>query len=344
MDFKKFFSAGVAALIFFSMPVTFAAQSANEKLIQIEQEIYGAEQSGAILNRIGQLEKDYSGKNMQGNMNARIEAIYESLYENAGQPSVVAKVNALEWNVNHEVKSEGIKSRLSDLESTIFGTTKSGNLSSRIRELAKASFGSENIPMIQMQLPENTLIKVEMVDSINSRTLQVGDTVTMKVAEDVIIGDKLIFAKGLLGQGTVKSVRKAKGWTGRNGKIDIDFDFIRTIDGNSLETFVGEQAKQKIIDEQMTQGASLIAMDIDNDWSKVLVRGKNIETTAGTQLYIQTKNPETLYVLDTVNNSQLSVVSTQQADVSIQPSASSSQKLETDEVEEIDSAITYLED
>ena len=355
MNFRQIFSAGLAAIIFLVSPTSFAAQSATDKLIKIEQDTYGEEQVGAILNRISQLEKDYNGKNMQGNMNARIEEIYNSLYENSGQPSIAAKVNALEWNVSHEVKGEGIKKRLVALETEIFGAEQKGSLSSRIGELSKATFGDENIPMIKAQLPTNSVIKVELMDSINSKTLQVGDVVTIKVAEDFLDGDKLIFAKGLQGEGKVKSVRKAKGWTGRNGKVDIEFEFIRSIDGNNIETFVGEEAKQKMIAEQMTEGASLVAMDINDDWQKVLVRGKNVDINAGTQLYIQTKNSVSVYALNTnakptlkpqANSPKISepveeVKVTEKETATVE----SVKKVESVEpIEEDESAITYLED
>ena len=296
MNWRKIFCAGMTAAIIFSAPVASqAAVSATEKLVQIEHDTYGAEQVGAVLNRISKLEKDYSGKNMQGNMNARIDAVYNNLYTNSGEPSIFSKLNALEWNFNREVSSGGLDKRISALESEILGKSTSGSFSDRIRELSKASFGGENIPLTQLQIPANTLVKVALVDSITSQTLQVGDVVTIKVAEDVVSGGKLIFAKGLLGSGKVASVRKAKGWTGRNGKVDIDFNELRTIDGRSIEIFVGDEAKQEMIDKQMVEGASLVAMDLNNDWSKVLVRGKNVDIKPGTELYVQVKNSAAVY-------------------------------------------------
>lgn len=299
---KKFFCALMTAATIFSVPVmTYAATSATEKLVQIEQDTYGAEQVGAILNRISKIEKDYTGKNMQGNMNARIDAAYDNLYSNFGEPSIISKLNALEWNFNREVQSGGIDKRLSTLENEILGKTTAGSFSERIRELSKASFGGENVPVVEVQIPANTLIKVALVDSITSKTLQVGDVVNIKVAEDVIIDGNLIFAKGMQGTGKVAAVRKAKGWTGTNGKVDIDFDELRTFDGRTIATFVGDEAKQKMIDAEMIEGASLVAMNLNDDWNKVLVRGKNVDIKAGAELYIQTKNTSAVYALPIEN-------------------------------------------
>ena len=285
-------------MIIISLPVkTFAESSATDKLLKIEIDTYGKEQTGALLNRISKLEKDFNGKNIKGNMNSRIEAIFDSLYENIGEPGVIAKINALEWNINHEVSNEGIDKRLSALEENILGKKQTGSFSKRISELSNATFGNENIPMIQTQLPSDTLIKVALIDSINSKTLRVGDIVHIKVVEDVTVDGNLIFAKGLLGEGTVKSVRKAKGWIGTNGKIDIDFNKIKTIDGREIETYVGEKSKAEMIDKQMTAGASLVAMNLNDNLNKILVRGKNVDVDSGAELYIQTKNSDAVYVL-----------------------------------------------
>jgi len=281
----------------FSLPLKTFAGSATDKLVQIEQDTYGAEKVGAILDRISRLEKDFFGENMRGNMNARIDSMYMSLYENVGEPGILAKVNALEWNVNQEVSEGGVDERLSALEETILGKVQTGSFSARIRKLSQATFGDENIPMIQIQLPADTLVKVALTESITSKTLQVGDTVHIKVVENVLVDGKVVFAKGLRGEGIVKSVRKAKGWTGRNGKVDVNFETLRTIDGRDISTYVGDAAKAEMEQKQMIEGASLVAMNLNDDWNKVLVRGKNLELTAGTELYIQTKSPAAVYVL-----------------------------------------------
>lgn len=280
-----------------SAQVIFAEESATEKLLQIEKDTYGGEQIGSILDRLNKLEKDFTGRNMQGNMNARIDAIYNILYNDTGEPSIIAKVNALEWNINHEVHSGGIDKRISALENTILGKTEEGNFVNRIRELSKNSFGAENVPMLETQISENILIKVALTEDIGSKTLQVGDTVNFAVAEDVFQGDKLIFAKGLEGFGTVISVRKAKGWIGMNGKVEIDFNKIRCLDGRTINIYVGEESKNKLIENKMIAGASLVGMNLNSDLDKALVRGKNLNVTAGTEFYVQTKNAAAVYAL-----------------------------------------------
>ena len=293
---KKFLTA---ALIIFFMPLTvFAAEiSANSKLVQMEIDTYGGEQTGAILDRINRLEKDFSGANMQGNMNTRIDAIYDILYGNAGEPSILAKINAIEWNAYHEVSGDNINNRLTKLENEISGKTSAEPFIKRISALAQASFGNETIPLSQMQIPENVLIKVALVEGIGSRTLQEGDIVDIQVAENTFVDGKLIFPKGLRGKGKVESVRKAKGWIGRNGKINIDFYTLKCIDGTNTDIFVGEESKIEMKIKQMIGGAALVGMNLSSDWNKIMVHGKNVEIPAGTEFFVQTEKTFNLYGL-----------------------------------------------
>ena len=294
---KKIFLTAITLIIFCVPLIVSAASSATEKLVQMEIDTYGSEQNGAILERINRLEKDYSGRNMRGNMNVRINSLYEILYQNKGTPSIFAKVNALEWNAYNEVSGNSLNNRIAKLESEILGKTSTSAFIKRIDALAKGSFGSAQIPLSEMQVSSGVLIKVELVESVDSRTLKVGDLVEIKVAEDVLINDKLIFAKGLRGKGIVESVRKANGWLVKNGKIDINFYSLDSIEGRDIDIHVGEESKNEMIRHEMVAGASLVKMNISNDWNKLMVHGKNIEAPAGTALYVQTKKTVSLYGL-----------------------------------------------
>jgi len=219
------------------------------------------------------------------------------LYGNAGEPSILAKINAIEWNAYHEVSGESITNRLTKLENEISGKTSNETFIKRIAALAQASFGNETIPLSQMQIPENLLIKVALVESIGSRTLQEGDIVNFKIAENTFVDGKLVFPKGLRGRGVVENVRKAKGWIGRNGKININFYSLKCIDGTNIDIFVGEESKIEMKIKQMVGGAALVGMNLNSDWNKIMVHGKNVEIPAGTEFFVQTKKTFNLYGL-----------------------------------------------
>ena len=295
---KKFLTAIFTILIFGLQLTVFAADSASEKLLQMEIDTYGAEQRGAILDRISRLEKDYSGQNMRGNMNLRIDSVYEILYGNIGAPSVMAKINAIEWNVYNEVSGKSIQERLTKLENEVFGKSIPGTFIRRIDTIAKSSFGTEQIPLNEMLIYKSILIKVALDENIGTRTLQVGDLINIKVAEDVFVDGRLIFAKGLPGKGKVEKVRKAKGWTGRNGKVQINFYMLDCIDGQNIEIYVGDESMKEMKTHEMVGGASLVGMNLNDEWNKFMVRGKNLEISAGTELYVQTGKQFNVYGLN----------------------------------------------
>lgn len=304
---KKFLQILFALIIFFVPLTVAAADSATEKLIQMERDTYGAEQPGAILDRISKLEKDYSGKNMVGNMNVRIDSVYEILYGNIGAPSILAKINAIEWNAYNEVSGKSIQQRLNELEQEILGKNSTETFIKRIDSLAQASFGRDQIPLVEMQVSRDILIKVILAESVGTRNLQVGDMVDISVAENIFVDGKLVFAKGLPGKGRVRNIRKAKGWIGQNGKMQIDFYELNCIDGNGVEIFVGEESKNEMTARKMIKGASLVGMNLNDDWNKLMVHGKNLEVYAGTELYVQTSRPANIYGLN-VGNKNLNPV------------------------------------
>ena len=299
MSLKKILCTGLtAAMIFTGSQFTSAAgsDSASGSLAKIEIDTYGVEQDGPLIARVGRLEKDYTGQNMQGNLNMRINAVSDLIYQNSGEPSLMAKVNALEWNVKNEVVSGGLAQRIAGLENVILGTSGSGTFSDRIKSLAKESFGDEKIPMVQVRVPAGTLIKVATTETLNTRTMQVGDTVPIKVEEDVIIDGNLIFARGLRGKGEVLEVKSANKW-GRNGRMDINFNRLECIDGEQIKICVGDDAEELMTQNKMVDAAALVGLDLKDDWKKATVHGKNLEIPAGTEFYVQLEENEFIYAL-----------------------------------------------
>lgn len=300
MNWKKMFCGALAASMIFSASIFCNAasdESASDKLARIETDTYGTEQSGAILDRISRLEKSYNGQNTTGNMNARIDAIYDTVYENDTEPGVLAKINALEWNINHEVASGGVEKRLAALENTILGNVTEGSFNDRILELAKASYGEEILPIVQIPITMNTLIKVVTTVPVDSKTLQEGDTIPIKVAEDVFVDGGLVFAKGLPGEGSVVSVRRAK-HIFSNGKIEADFHTLKAIDGQDVKIFTGTEAVDKMVETSMARGLSLLGQTFsgkNKELEEVLIRGKNVDLPAGVELYVQIKTPIVVY-------------------------------------------------
>ena len=230
-------------------------------------------------------------------MMARVDALYSEIYTNGSKPSVLAELNAIEWNIDHEVSMKSVEKRVADMEMTINGQTNEGTYKKRIQSLASASFGTADLPMVQINVPKNTLIKVALVDPVNTKNLKKGDTIRYKVAADVIVDGKLVFAKGEPGDGVVTKVKQARNF-GRNAELEIDYKQTKSIDGTYVATFMGEESKQEMKNLAMAAGASLAGIVILGPIGVIggaFVKGKNIDLPEGTEFYIQTKDNTTMY-------------------------------------------------
>ncbi len=290
-------------LLVSTMGVAAAAvpDTVQAKLASVERDTYGAEQTGAVMERINKLEKEFNGQNNTGSMMARAEALYDQLHTNAGGPSEMAKLNAIEWTVQHSVSMTPLQERISDLEMSLRGKTGEGTLSERIAALSEDAFGTNTFPMTEVSVPANTLVKVALADPVNAKNLKVGDKIRYQVADDVVIDGVLLFAKGEPGEGTVTKVQQAQNF-GRNAEVNIEFEKTKSIDGTDIDTFVGDKAKEETKSMAMAAGASIAGMVLLGPIGIVagaFVKGQNIDLPVGTELYIQTKNDEMLYGVQT---------------------------------------------
>lgn len=300
MKIRKLLSVLVAAVFMVSSMGIAAAdtpETVQAKLAAVEKDTYGTEQTGAIIDRISKLEKDYDGVNRTGSMMARVNAIYDEVYTNSPQPSVLADLNAIEWNIDHQVSMNSVEKRIADMEMEIAGQTSTGTYKQRIKKLSKSSFGSATLPLHQVTVPANTLIKVALVDPVNTKNLKAGDTIRYKVADDVIVNNHLVFAKGEPGEATVTSVKQARNF-GRNAKLEMDYKYAKSIDGTDVNTFMGDEAKEEMKNLAMAAGASLAGIALLGPIGIIggaFVNGKNIDLPIGTEFYIQTQADTVLY-------------------------------------------------
>ena len=300
MKFRKVCALFLTVMLLVSsvgMASAATPETVQAKLAAVEKDTYGTEQTGALLDRINKLEKDYDGSHRTGSMMARVDALYDEVYTNGSKPSVLAQLNAIEWNIDHEVSMNSVEKRVADMEMTINGQTNEGTYKKRIQDLAAASFGTTDLPMVQINVPKNTLIKVALVDPVNTKNLKKGDAIRYKVAADVIVDGKLVFAKGEPGDGVVTKVKQARNF-GRNAELEIDYKQTKSIDGTYVATFMGEEAKQEMKNLAMAAGASLAGIVILGPIGVIggaFVKGKNIDLPEGTEFYIQTRDNTTMY-------------------------------------------------
>jgi hypothetical protein len=301
---KKVLSMVLCAVFLISSVGTAAAdvpETVQAKLVAVETAMYGGEQTGAILDRINHLEKDYTDSYSTLGMMDRMDNLYATMFDNTRKPSVLTQMNAIEWAIMHQVSMASVQDRVTNMEMVIQGKVKEGTYKSRIAALAKYAFGDAAIPLVQSAVPANTLVKIKLVTPIQTKVLKEGDTVKYQVAEDVIENGILLFAKGAPGEGVVTKSVPARNF-GRNAEINIDFKTVKSVDGTTVDMFLGEKAKKEMQQLAMAAGASAAGMVLLGPVgivAGIFVQGKNIDVPAGTEMYIQTKSDCTLYGIQT---------------------------------------------
>ena len=298
-----------AVMLFETMGVALAAAPATmaDKLAEIERTAYGTPQTGALLDRVNKLEKDFEGDHSPNeSVMQRVDNLYAAMFKNESSPSLVTRMNAIEWGITRSVSMDSIQKRVSDMEIAMTGAPSEGTYRARIDTLAGYAFGSKDVPLEKTQVPVNTLVKASLVTPVNAKNLKVGDRIEIKSEEDVIENGRLLFAKGAPGYGEVTKVKQA-GNFGRDAEVQIDFKAMRTMDGTDAAMTLGEAAKEKMQSMAFAAGASIAGIALLGPIGIIggaFVKGKNINLPEGTELYIQTAEPMTIYGLAAEENAQ----------------------------------------
>lgn len=258
-----------------------ASLEANEILV------FGRAGQGSIIDRLDRVDQALLGTTQSGTVMSRIQKQSERLRGGSQDNlSILGRVNAAEWSLDKELSLNSLERRLADLEMRLTGKVSNYSLETRSKEMA--GYVIEDQAGILLTIPNRTLVLVEFVDPLSSRTSQVGDTGRIKVAEDVFVDGYLVFPKGALGQVTVKEVKSAK-TASRNGKLLLNFDYVETLDGTQVHLVQGEESME---------ASAVYAKEPGN--SKKVIVGQAISVTGaffnsenavakeGDQLYIET--------------------------------------------------------
>jgi hypothetical protein len=82
-------------------------------------------------------------------------------------------------------------------------------------------------------LHDSTPVKLRLTRNVSSADADVGDTVDFDVVEDIFVGNTLVIARGASAIATVTQAQK-KRRMGRGGKLDINIDYVRAVDGEKV--------------------------------------------------------------------------------------------------------------
>jgi hypothetical protein len=91
-------------------------------------------------------------------------------------------------------------------------------------------------------LLDGTPVKMRIGRTVSSKDAKIGETVDFEVLEDIKIGEKIVIARGAVALATVTNA-KPKGRLGKGGKLDINIDSVRLVNGEKIALRAVKQTK-----------------------------------------------------------------------------------------------------
>lgn len=297
---KKFLSL-VMTLVFsfvmfapsFALAADNPSLSTTQKLDKVETMLYGSVQGGSLIQRMDAAEMDVYGIATGDPVLDRISRMYDYLVgiPASGEASFATKLNVVEWRLKESMSGGPARERLQDAETALNGMPSTGAYALRLDNLLKATAYADGVvPVRNVVLPKDSLLKIVFTEEFSSRNNKAGDTVYFKAADNLYVDDVLVLPKGATGVGRIKKIRKPSAF-GRDARIDIEFVYVYGVDGTRIPIYVGELAEQEAKTVAAGVGASVvgcIALGPVGLIGGAFVKGKQVTIPAGTLSVVQT--------------------------------------------------------
>ena len=272
---------------------------AADKIKAMEVMLYGAAQEGSLVERMDTIEYDVNGLMTSEPILTRINEMYNYLEGKPedGSASFATRLNMVEWRLNESMSGGPAKARIEAAEKLLNGKVDDGALTTRLEDLLElVSYEGGVVPVQQVTLPKDSVIKVEFTQELGNKINKVGDEVAFKAADNLYVNDLLVLPKGATGVGKVKKVVQP-GMFGKDGRVDIDFMYIYGTDGTEIPVFVGELAEQQAKSYAGAAGAAIGGMIILGPIGAVggaFVKGSSVTIPVGSVTYVQTTEDVTM--------------------------------------------------
>jgi len=259
-------------------------------LADAERLLYGSVSDKPILERVSDVEQSLYQKKQPGSIVERTEKIISDLFETTEKsPSLVFLFNTVEWAISGEIGRSNLLERINNLEKMVSGQVTEGPLKERIKELYQLTISGREMPIQLVKSREDQLIRIELLEEIDSKTASRGKKVPYQVIEDIKIGDVLIIPAGTTGELEVTEIKEA-GKMGQDGDIKIGFPQLTAIDGSSLDVAIEDEAREENESQKLAIGASVLGtalLGLPGVVVGYFVEGEDETIPAGSELYIQ---------------------------------------------------------
>ncbi|MFN7948222.1 MAG: PEGA domain-containing protein [Blastocatellia bacterium] len=133
----------------------------------------------------------------------------------------------------------------------------------------------------QAKLPEGTEVRLKLMQALSSATVQAGQTISLQVLDEIKINGVAVIAEGAPAWGTITEA-EAKKSMGRGGKLALQIDYVKAVDGSKVPLRASSVAQGK--GRGATVGVATAATAIAF-WPAaplfLLMKGKNVEVPRG---------------------------------------------------------------
>jgi hypothetical protein len=131
-------------------------------------------------------------------------------------------------------------------------------------------------PALSFGLADGTPIKLKFKQTVSSKTAEKNDPIEFEVAQDVIVGNAVVVAKGASAKGVVTDVRRS-GMLGRKGKLEIAIKEVTLVSGERVALRGSKEGGGG------TAGGLIAVAAIVNPLA-LLFKGKNMTYEAGSEV------------------------------------------------------------
>ena len=272
-----------------------------EDLSQIEMAIYGTASEKPLIERVEYLEKELVGRTLPGTIIDRAKQLKEFIISGTPEePSVIFKINASQWMLEEKNTSEPLIVKIENLENVLFGKASADFIAMRAESIFSVCF-KEGKPQVEnVLIPAGTLIPIRFLSTLNSKNNKTGETFDFQISENVFLDNKLIIPANSKGLGEITKAKEAT-LLSRSGKLELEFKLVSALDGTSLGLILGEKAEEENKRLYVAVGAGILGLIILSSPVGLvfgaLVPGKNVKIEEGTEMFLQTKEDNTVLTL-----------------------------------------------
>ncbi len=211
-----------------------APASPVERLVAMEDLLYGSPQEGAIVARLQGIESLLFGQAGAGTLPERLDRCWDFVQgDRAGGMNLKFKLRAVQWTIFGRVTEGPILPMLVDLEKAMIGQPGLGPIGPRLEILMRLSVAGGDPAVAYSLVNKGSLIRVKLCTPLGSVKARSGDIVLFEVADDVISEDRLVIPKGTPVRAVViDTVRPTK--MGVKARVDLELKPVEAIDSSPV--------------------------------------------------------------------------------------------------------------